>query len=258
MRWIFFALLPALLCGCWQEHVVIKLKPDGSGTLEVTELYRDGSFTVVPEKDGNKEFYSEERSRSSALKMGAEFVSVEKLTVKKGPDVLEGQKSIYSFKDVTKLKLELGQFSKRAEVEIKRPYSIGLKKSETGSTICSINFNRLKPEESKELKDQLPQNKLPLKEDKQEIEKIVREIYAGMHVSLIVIPEGEILKTNSDYVENGRVILYDFPVGDEPNLEFLVKLQKTNDQESLTQFLKEYKNFKLANQTEFTLEFKAK
>ena len=109
-------LLPALLLGgCIDVDKVVKLNPDGSGTI--TERVIMGKAVIEQMKsmaaafggkgdDATKGFNlaDEKKAREQATKLGegVTFVSVKKITNDKG----EGAETVYAFKDINKVKID--------------------------------------------------------------------------------------------------------------------------------------------------------
>src|SRR5262245_4465417 len=97
-------LAPAVLflAGCVEDLKVVRVKPDGSGTILYTRRMKDWAVEKLRENKLENEF-TEEKARERIKKLGeVEFVSVEKANA----PGWEGMTATYSFKDVTKLKID--------------------------------------------------------------------------------------------------------------------------------------------------------
>src|SRR5262245_16380591 len=105
------AALMFLLNGCFSDTTTIKLNPDGSGTLVVVTTMKAKAIQQMKEmakafggeNAKEPELFTEKEAKEKAAKMGegVQFVSFEPI---KNKDA-EGQKAVYSFKDITKLKI---------------------------------------------------------------------------------------------------------------------------------------------------------
>ncbi len=109
---VFLALsVSFFFTGCFQVEQVIKVKPDGSGTIELSVVITTEALAAMKElskdapggpKNPLDEMTSEEKGKEQAgnLGEGVTFVKTEKLKTAAG----EGVKMIFSYTDVTKLK----------------------------------------------------------------------------------------------------------------------------------------------------------
>ena len=105
------AALLSLSIGCFSDHTTIKLNPDGSGTITSVTMMKAKALAQMKEmakafggeNAKEPEFFTEKEAKEKAAKMGegVTFVSREAIKDKDG----EGQKVVYSFKDITKLKI---------------------------------------------------------------------------------------------------------------------------------------------------------
>ncbi|MCB0297428.1 MAG: hypothetical protein KDG51_19790, partial [Calditrichaeota bacterium] len=112
--------LPLLLVGCIQVETIIRLKADGSGTIEKTVLVSRefinmmGMMKTLFQSDSTGEDSAEDpfdfddeetlRANASKLGVGVRFLSAEKIDT----DKLEGVKAIYAFSDITQVRIDPG------------------------------------------------------------------------------------------------------------------------------------------------------
>src|SRR5689334_22800524 len=102
MRIITLAPAVVFLAGCVEDLKVIRVKPDGSGTILYTRRMKDWATEFVRKNKLADEF-TEEKARERTTSLGeVRFVSVEKANV----PGWEGMTATYSFQDVTKLKID--------------------------------------------------------------------------------------------------------------------------------------------------------
>jgi hypothetical protein len=103
--------LTFFLTGCLQVEQIIKLKPDGTGTITMTIVMTKEALAMMKEfskqgvgeaKSAIDEMVNEEKAKEQAAKLGegVKFEKVEKIK----NDIGEGAKMTFSFSDITKLK----------------------------------------------------------------------------------------------------------------------------------------------------------
>lgn len=109
---VFFLIpLTLMVSGCLQVHTVIKIKPDGSGTIEETLIYAKHLALMNQVFGGDKEsdrgepgsVYSESKlkERAATFGDGVSYVSAKNIKSKDG----RGYTAIYSFKNINGLRL---------------------------------------------------------------------------------------------------------------------------------------------------------
>ena len=173
MRVLSLAPAVLLLTGCLQDLKVVRLKPDGSGTIVVTRRLKSW-VTEFVRKNGLSDEFTEEKSRAKAAELGGgvEFVSAEKANL----DGWVGMTSTYSFKDVAKLKLD------------DEGSSLGLEKQPNGNVILTVHapFKVSKPAVGKQ-EAQLPDD-------------LMRALFSGMKVRQAVEVDGTVVACSSPHV----------------------------------------------------------
>ena len=254
MRFLVAMFAVLFLSGCVQQHTVVKLKPDGSGTVEVTELFSKQFLAMGGDTpEGRAQIYSEAKSKAKAAVIGAEFVKVE--AMKDG--TFEGQKATYTFKDITTVKFEqFGADDKPqdggAPKEPKDPVVVTFDKSDEGHHLLKLVFpkGKVKPKPKDD----------PKKDPAEEATQLaaMKPLFEGARFSLVIIPEGEIVKTSSEFVDGSTVTLYDIPLPELLNHPDVMKKmdESPDDPETMSKLFKELKGMKMISNNEFTLEFK--
>jgi len=173
MRIITLAPAVVFLAGCVEDLKVIRLKPDGSGTILYTRRMKDWAIDSVRKNKLVDEF-TEEKARERITSLGeVQFVSVEKANV----PGWEGMTAAYSFKDVTKLKID------------DNDTVFGLEKLANGNRALTVT-SRFKPVK--------PDNTPPATNLSEEAAKA---LMAGMKFRLTVEVEGTVVKCSSPHVE---------------------------------------------------------
>jgi len=213
---IIFLILLFVTAGCLQVETTMKVDKDGSGTInekvlfsktfvkmlkEFTQAFQDSTsteeFTIFNEKDimNDAKDYGE----------NVEYVSHEKID----NENWEGYQVIFSFDDVTKVKLSPDQDSKldledeMAESDEEEDfYFFKFVKGDTPQLIIDrpdIELNGDIEMDSDSLQSE--------KSDEEEGEEFLQMIQ-GMKIDIAVEVEGEIESTNATYVDGSRVTLF--------------------------------------------------
>lgn len=103
---LIFVLVALLLTGCLNVKTLVKVKPNGSGTVEQTYLmHKDIVAMIAAFSPEGEKFSLMDKDKltadASSLGDGVKFQSAEPVT----QDNFEGYKVVYSFDTITKLKL---------------------------------------------------------------------------------------------------------------------------------------------------------
>ena len=168
------SLAPAFLflVGCVEDLTVLRLKPDGSGTIVVTRRMKSWVLEALRQNKVENDDFTEKKARDRAGTFGeAEFVSAEKANV---PD-WEGQTATYSFKDVRKLKFENDDAT------------FDLKKLPNGNQELTVT-SRFKP-----VRPESDGKPIVVSED------LSRTLLAGLKVRLQIEVEGTVTKCSSPW-----------------------------------------------------------
>jgi hypothetical protein len=268
------ALAAAAVSGCIQSSTIIKMKPDGSGTIEETmtmsaEAVAQFSALAAMGDDKDKtagkggldDLFSDKDARAAAGKMGqgVTFVSSQKIDT---PD-RKGLKAIYSFTDIRKLSLEemhaptvssdAAGLSSTPQAK-DPPMTFDFKQLPGGNALLTI----LQPGVDKAIKspDTTASSKdaADSKMAAQGIE-MMKTFMKGLKID-VAIQVPRLVKTNSPYVEGGTVTLLsmDFDkVLADPNA-----LERVNGAKTLADTkaaLKDFKGIKINLEPQVTIEF---
>lgn len=275
-RIAFCVLVTAAVSGCLQSSTVIKMKPDGSGTIEQTTTMNAeavAQFSSLAamgndkDKKGNPvdELFSEKDARAAAAKMGqgVTFVSSQKIDTADR----KGLKAIYAFTDIGAMRLEemnapggMNDSGMTPGAKKDPPITFQFKQLPGGNGLLTI----LQPGVDKVDK---PSSTPPVapgataavdpKMAEQGLE-MMKTFMKGLKVDIVVqVPR--LVKTNSAYVQGGTVTLLsmDFDqVLSDPDA-----LKKMNDAKSLDDtkaLLKGVKGIKVNLEPQLTIEFAGK
>ena len=271
------ALLLILLCafitsGCLTSVTTIKVKPDGSGTIEQSIAMKAeaaaqltamaSTFGDAAEKDKDKpaappELFSEKDLREAATKFGegVTFVSSQPIKTKD----LVGRVATYSFADITKVRVNQKPPSPKgapAEPESKGKATddVAFKflRHPGGTSVVTVLFPE--PDLSKKKdKDAESESKKP---DPTQL-AMMKKMLDGLRIEIALEVAGAIVKTNSPYVQGSKVTLLEMDFAElMTNDAVLGKLANPESIEDAKQMLKGVKGVKVNLDREVMVEFK--
>ena len=230
------AILPILAlptAGCINFETLVKVKPDGSGTLvqtmtmsaetmEMMKATKGEGAKVEAGKPMALEAKDVEQAKAEAAKLGegVTFVKAEPIDTKEA----KGMRAVYSFKDVTKLKVSQkptspGGGPAPAGKEADETMKFGFAKAANGNSVLTIGMPDMKTA-SKE-----GTSKSPAKgsETPPEAMGMIKQMFKGLRIAIAVEPEGKVVSTNSPFVEGSRVTImemkFDSLIADDAKLK---------------------------------------
>jgi hypothetical protein len=267
------AIAAAALSGCIQSTTLIKMKPDGSGTIEQTMTMSAEAVAQVSAlaamgddkdkkagKGGPDDLFSEKEARDAAAKMGqgVTFVSSQKIDTADR----KGLKAIYAFTDVRKLSLEemhapsmggdAAGMSGGAPQPNDPPMHFDFKQLPGGNGLLTI----LQPNVDKAMKtpDAKAPNAVDPKMAEQGIE-MMKAFMKGLKID-VAIQVPRVIKTNSPYVDGSTVTLlsmdFDKVLADPKMLERMNGARTLADTKAA---LKDFKGIKINLEPQVTIEF---
>ncbi len=264
------------MTGCISSTTVVKVKPDGSGTIVrtttmnsqmvaqmkqmVAEMAKSMGSTQSSESG---DFFSEKEAIANAAKMGegVKYVSSEKIKTSEA----EGIRATYAFTDVTKLRID-----EKPNTPGPPGAAMATLQSDSGQT--AFRFTKLGSGNSL-LTVVIPQKKeakeastAKLNAPEQSSADVppeqlaqMKEIFKGMKISMAVEVDGRLVKTNGAYVNGPRVTLLEMDFGqllsDEGKLRAMSKIKSM---EEAREALKDLRGFKIELGPEVTIEFAGK
>jgi len=225
------------LVGCFQASTVVRVKADGSGTIEQRILLTDAAmdqlraFAILGGNSADTiDPTSEAQARSLAASIGPGVTYVSSMPVR--GDKAQGRDIVYAFTNITKL---------RISEQPKVPGGISLRSSGVSTEGEPITFalNR-QPDGNVQLRILVPRpGMLPLATPNASGEvtppsldqiEMVRGILAGARLTVAVEPEGQLVSTSSPFVDGNRVTLIDLDIdkaGSDPDLVKKLQSPKT-------------------------------
>ena len=206
----------ALAAGCLQANTLVKVKADGSGTIEQTMFISQqamGMMGAMAKMGEQKEdmpspndFFSEAKFREAAGRLGpgVTFVSMQPLT----SEGMQGVKAIYAFTDITQVRVDQGQSvpgmpGQETQTSGRQPITFQLRKQASGAAM-TITMPEPGPGSQ--------QDEAPPKQAQQvppEMMGMMQMLLKGMKVRVAVEVEGKILKTDAAHHTDNTVTLFE-------------------------------------------------
>jgi hypothetical protein len=260
------ALAAVIASGCIRSQTLVKVKPDGSGTVEQTLLVNlalmKGMFNGLGGPTGPAPGeLSEADMKRAATRMG-EGVTFVSNTPVKGQDGFEGSTAIFAFTDITKLRVDqdpnlsgstTGGISTPPR-ESSNPITFAFARDGGASTL-TVSLN----DKPKEATTTPPTGGGPDMANPQMLE-MMKSMFKGFTVGVDIEVAGKILKTNADHVAGSRVTLLEMDVEkllqDEAKLKQVQQmLGPTASVSELKPYLKDVKGLKV-NDPVVTIQFR--
>lgn len=263
-----FFLFPLSMClaGCLNSATLIKVKPDGSGTIEQTMLMNmaalKGMMAGLDPKGQTKEspFNEAEIKRNiERLGKGVRFVSSTPMK----QDGFEGTKVIYAFDDINQVSVDqdpniAGASDGKLSGPAKPSNPVKFKLARQGnSSVLTVDFAEVENKPA-----QVPAQTPPPDTGKLDpaMMPMLKAMFAGFKVAIDVEVAGKIVKTNADYVNGSRITLLELDVErlfeDEAKLrELQTKVGPGASLASVRPYLKDVKGVKI-NQPVVTVEYR--
>ena len=262
LRPVLVALLAVPLAGCFQSTTLIRVKADGSGTIEqrtlLTETAMDQLRTFAILGGGNPDATdptSEAQARAMASTIGTGVTYVSSMPVQM--DKLRGRETIYAFTDVSALRI-----SEQPNI----PGNIPLPAAAGGNTPPIAFALERKPDGNVVLKLIVPRpaifptgpNGQPMAPTLDQI-TMVKQLLAGAKLSVTVDPDGRLVQTSSPFVEGNRVTLVDVDIDKaaaDPDLA--AKLKAASDPATAKTAVNSIPGIRITLDPEITIEFAPK
>ena len=240
------------LTACLNSSTLVRLKPDGSGTIEQTTLVNTAALKgMMPggaaAKPGDGPGFNREDFERAAQGMGrgVRVVSVEKAT---GAAGFEGTTAIFAFDDINLIRLSQDSSADRfagvptADDPVKFKFTRGA----TSSTLTIDYID--KPPSGSHLANPdagaMPDVTNPM------IMNMLKTMFQGARINIGLEVAGSIVKTNAEYVSGPRITLLEVDIAallsDEAKLKQLQgKIGPDASLSSVKPYLKDVKGIKI-------------
>jgi hypothetical protein len=265
---ILCASLLILLAGCLQVETIINVQKDGSGTINQKVVMSKTFVNIMKEfaqafqdSTSTEEFslFKEDEIKADAKDYGEDvkYVSHEFIS----DDQWEGFQAVYSFNDITKIKIQPDPGSK---VELDEEegettadeeyYFFKFKKGDVSELIIDrppIELNS-EPEENKDTVEASEQN------DEEMGEEFLK-MMEGMKINIAIQVDGQITSTNASYVDGSKITLMQMDLGemmkDKENFKEFKNKEPKNIEE-MKEFLEKFPGIKIEVEKPISVKFK--
>jgi hypothetical protein len=251
--------------GCINSASLIKVKPDGSGTIEQTLMVNLAAVKglmagmgAAQGKDNTSGVLNEAEFKRAGERMGVRPVSL--TPMKEGN--FEGAKAIYAFDDITKVRVDQdpqmagSSNDKPAGARTSSsPIRFALKRQGDVSVLTISVDEKVTADATAKAQEAPSLDKID-----PAMMQMIKTMFDGFRVLIDVEVDGKIVKTNADYVNGSRITLLDIEMAgvfeDEAKLKALQsKVKPGATLSDVRPFLKDIKGIKINNPT-VTIEYR--
>jgi len=261
-------LVAACSSGCLTAITSIKLRPDGSGTIEQTlsmsaaaaaqlaSLAKGFGGETAGKASAEPDLFSEAEMKEAAAKFGSGVTFVSSTPIKTADRV--GRVATYQFTDITKLRVDqkpqTGDLP-AATASAGEDMLFRFAKQPAGTSTLTVVFPEAKLEEARKEAAAKQGSETPTVDPAQLA--MMKKLFDGLRVEIGVDVLGTIVKTNSPYVQGSRVTLLEMNFSELlTNDALLARVAQPKSIEEAKALLKDVKGFKVNLDREVTIEFK--
>ena len=257
LRALAVLLATTTLTACLNSSTVVKVNPDGSGTVEQVTLVNTAALKGMAGGNQPGTVINRDDLERTAARMGkgVRLVSAEKAT---GDPGFEGTKAVFAFDDINQIQISQdpsmsgsmsGSTSGRlsSEPTADDPVKFKFARGAT-SSILTINYIDKPPSGSVQPnaagKGDMPDLTNPM------IMNMLKTMFQGFKINIGLEVAGKIVKTNAEYVTGPRITLLEMDVAellsDEAKLKALQgKIGADASLSSVKPYLKDIKGIKI-------------
>ena len=266
---LLYILLTMLFTGCLQVETKLKINKDGSGTINEKVLFSKTfvnmiknfaqSFDDSSAADTEEfSFFKEDDIKADAKNYGENVLYVSHELI--NTDKWEGYIAVYSFDDISKIKIKPDPDSKveigNEDMESPEEEEHYFFKFISGGT-PELIIDRPEIELASETEDEPA-----VEETEQNDEEMGEEVLAmmkGMRISIAVEVDGEIVQTNATYVDGSKLTLFEMDLTEmmknkEAFKEF--KAKEPKNIEEMKEFLEKFQGMKIEIEKPVSVKFK--
>ncbi|WP_396624291.1 hypothetical protein [Luteitalea sp.] len=264
------ALVAAAAVGCISIDSVVKIKADGSGTMEQTMLINSSAMGMMGMMGGGDAkaapkidpatIFSKEKLQAQAAELGEGVTFVSSEPVTQGD--MKGVRAVYAFKDFNTLKVstalpDMDQGAAKATGK-GEPLPIKFTRG-AGSSMLTMNMlDELAKADAKKKAE--PTKTAGTPEMPKEMLAMLAPMFKDMRVAIAVEPVGTLVRTNATHVQGKRVTLFDVAFGELfANPAGIETMEKLGSNPSLTEIqaaLKGMKGIKINEVEKLEIEFR--
>jgi hypothetical protein len=199
--------LAIALSGCINSATLIKVKPDGAGTIEQTILMNMATLKGLlagldaqgQVKTTNPFNDAEFKKMAASLGKGVRFVSSAPMTA----GGFEGAKAIFAFDDISAVQIqenpEIGSpMGAKLSMSSSAPVKFSFAR-DGGNSVLTVAFDEKSIEK--------PADGTPAPNLDPAMLGMLKTMFAGFKIAIDLEVDGKIVKTNADYVNGSRITL---------------------------------------------------
>jgi hypothetical protein len=246
------------LTACLNSTTIVKVKPDGSGTIEQTTLVNTAALKGMMPGGADKTgaasgpvINREDLERTAArMGKGVRLVSAERATGESG---FEGTKAIFSFEDISQIQISQdpgmsgGTGRLQSDPTSDDPVKFNFTRGATSSTL-TINYID-KPSSGAMPPDAQAKNEMPDLTNPMMM-NMLKTMFTGFKINIGLEVVGTIVRTNAEYVSGPRITLLEMDIAellsDEAKLRALQsKIGPDASLSSVKPYLKDIKGIKI-------------
>lgn len=266
-RLVLVAALAAATSGCITAITTIKLRPDGSGTIDQVLSMNAAAAAQLAEMakgfggDGKAaasepEFFTEKEMKEAATKFGDGVTFVSSKPIKTADRV--GRIATYQFADISKLRIEqkpqTSGMPGASESGAKEDVLFRFARRPAGTSQLTVVFPEAKFDEARK-------NAAGSGDGSKKIEpgqlEMMKKLFDGLKIAIDVEVLGTIVKTNSPFVQGSKVTLLEMDFAELiTNDTLLSQVGEPKSIEEAKRLLKDVKGFKVNLDREVMIEFK--
>ena len=263
-------LLATWAVGCISVDSLVKVKADGTGTIEQTMLINSSAMGMMSMMGGGEEgeaakakldpaaLFSKEKLQDEAAKLGEGVTFVSSTPVTQGE--MKGVKAVYAFKDFNALKvstampdLEDGGTTMKGKGE-RLPMVLT---RNAGSSLITLD---MLGQMTGAARADAPAKAEGTPEMPKEMMAMLAPMFKDMRVAIALEPQGTLVRTNATHVQGQRITLFDVAFGelfaDPAALEKLEKLGNNPSMNDIRTTLKGMKGIRINEAEKVEVEFK--
>jgi hypothetical protein len=277
------------LVGCLQVDTLIKVKPDGSGTIEetfmmskeVVQLMKEMAEQIMeglaepetgppskqPKQKQAKQSFdlfdeAKLKQETDARGGGVTYVSGKKIST----DTFEGYKAIYAFADINQLKLNQNPSNSvpsgpgGSGSENKQEY-VTFRFTKGRPATLIVRLSDEKPDENDDAAKSAEAPK-PSPADNQQSEMMLaqmKKMFKDMKIAMAIEVQGAVVQTNATHREGSRITMMELDFGKLLQMpEKLVQFSQIQPEtlEDAKKFMKDLPGIKAEMNREVTIKFK--
>lgn len=269
VRFLWCAVAALVTTGCLSSATLLRVQPDGSGTIEQTLLFNAqtakmmlGGLGVQDPSAAPDAAVNEANLRRAAEHMGPGVRLLSAEPARQG--AFEGSRAVFAFNDITTLRLDpdaalAGATSGMSANRSSSPLTFQFDRQAGGTSRLTITFDEGAATTSSEAAAENAAMPPGMLSDPQMLQ-MMKAMFAGFRMSIDVDVDGAIVRTNADHVSGSRVTLLELDLealmADEAVLKDLQgRMGPEMSVAQLRPFLKNVRGLKINDPT-VTIEFR--